>query len=100
MNHPDDEPCRGVLPDDYEPTEPDGPEYACTTCEDLGYVARYDNRDAETGADDCPWLADPERHPPSTPVPLATTMLGRVPGHDPECDGTCNYGYPNGCPPF
>lgn len=91
--HPDDEPS--------EPPFDDSPVYRCWPCEDTGMVNQYDNRDAVVGWVKCPYLDDPTVHPPSTPEPKQiTTMLGRVPGHQLDCDGTCTYGYPDGCPPF
>lgn len=34
---------------------------------------------------------------PAVPVPLAAYI---VPGHHPDCDGTCGHTYPYGCSPF
>lgn len=97
-----DEPCRGVYDEDDEPSEPPEPEFTCYSCMDFGYIAYYHaSFDYPIGSDPCPELGNPDRHPPAAPVPVqVTTMLGRVPGHDAGCDGACNYGYPDGCPPF
>lgn len=64
----------------------------CPSCHGEMWVEVYDNRDAPVGGRMCP-----EEHPPSLPVPLQVVT---VTGHGPDCDGTCNFGYPDGCCPF
>lgn len=68
----------------------------CPECNGEGSVTFYDNStDGITGGRACE-----QKHPdppPSLPVP---PQAGTVPGHDPGCDGTCNFEYPDGCCPF
>lgn len=78
--------------------EPPEPTYTCLTCMDYGVITYYHaSFDYPIGSDPCPELGNPVAHPPSTPVPQTVTV---VDGHRPGCDGTCNYGHPDGCPPF
>lgn len=96
-----DEPCRGVWDDDdYEPSEPpDFSDFTCGTCGDTGTIEQHHpSFDHVIGGGPCPNLDDPIKHPPSTPVPLNLELV--LPGHMPGCDGDCNFGYPDGCPPF
>lgn len=77
---------------------PPEPDPNCWSCLDYGYIETFHpSTDARMGSLPCPDLNDPKRHPPATPVPLQVTT---VPGHGPDCDGTCDYKYPDGCPPF
>lgn len=76
---------------------PEPPPPSCWSCMDYGYIDIFDNNDAVIRTEPCPSLGDPRMHPPSTPVPLQITDAT---GHLPDCDGTCHFGYPDGCPPF
>ena len=110
-------------------TEPPEPEFTCWTCEDYGfYYIYHPSTDGITGTRRCPDINDPVKHPPFPPcgvceacrwveengaVDEATDRLSRPactgpppnvivvpPRHLSGCDGTCNFGYPDGCPPF
>lgn len=67
----------------------------CPECNGELSVTFYDNStDGAIGGRACE-QKHPDPPPPSVPDRAAT-----VPGHQPDCDGTCNFGYPDGCPPF
>jgi hypothetical protein len=70
----------------------------CPECDGYGWVDTFDkSTDAVIGGFACSLLGDPKWHAPAAPVPR---QIAVVPGHHPDCDGTCKHTYPDGCPPF
>jgi hypothetical protein len=67
----------------------------CPSCDGHGWIDIFHpSTDGLIGHRPCP-----ERHRAPDPVPVKATATA-VPGHEPGCDGACDYSYPDGCPPF
>lgn len=70
----------------------------CPECDGYGDVEIYDaSTDGIIGSRRCTLLGDPKWH---SPLPWVSPPVATVSGHQPGCDGTCNFGYPDGCAPF
>lgn len=98
----DDDPTRDIITGEtFCGANPDSDRHEperCPECGGYGWTdIHHASTDAVIGGRPCSRLDDPEWHPPATPVPL---QIQDVPGHHPDCDGTCNHEHPDGCPPF
>lgn len=83
--------------DTRDMTEPGGDvvmcwwqETSCPSCMGERSIPIHDNRDGVISHHPCP-----ETHPEPPPAPEPEPAA-----HLSGCDGTCDYGYPDGCPPF